>query len=363
MEKEFKIPWSKPSFGEEELNSLQTVINSGWLTQGKKTSEFEINLSEYLTSHTVVVNSGSSALACALLAHGLKPGDKVLVPNFTFFATYSVPKMLGADVILSDVDEFTLNMTPEIVEKIVKTEDVKMVIIVDVGGLPLDIEAFTELSHRYNFILIEDAAEALGSEYRSKKIGSFDHTSIFSFHIAKQITTIEGGCVSSNDKNIIKKITQIRDQGRATSGEYVHSIIGSNFRITDLQSALGIQQLNKIDSFLTTRNKIASEYKKNIKELKFQQIPHYVNNHSYMMFFAFTENSQMRDKYLNTLRANGIDARLSWLPLHKQPVNSVFHNCSFPNSEKIYANSLTLPIYNSMTDDELKFVIETCQNV
>ena len=259
MENEFKIPWSKPSFDKEELDSLQKVISSGWLTQGKKTSEFEINLSDYLSSNAVVVNSGSSALTCALLAHGLKPGDKVLVPNFTFFATYSVPKMLGANVILSDVDEFTLNMTPEIVEEIVKTEDVKFVIIVDVAGLPLDIEAFTELSHRYNFILIEDAAEALGSEYKNKKIGSFDHTSIFSFHIAKQITTIEGGCVSSHDKNIIKKITQIRDQGRSISGEYIHSIIGSNFRITDLQSTLGIEQLNKIDSFLKTRNKIALE--------------------------------------------------------------------------------------------------------
>jgi perosamine synthetase len=363
MKDEFKIPWSKPSFDKEELNSLQKVITSGWLTQGKKTSEFEINLSEYLSSNAVVVNSGSSALACALLAHGLKPGDKVLVPNFTFFATYSVPKMLGADVILSDVDEFTLNMTPEIVEEIVKTEDVKIVIIVDVAGLPLDIEAFTELSHRYNFILIEDAAEALGSEYKNKKIGSFDHTSIFSFHIAKQITTIEGGCVSSHDENIIKKITQIRDQGRSISGEYIHSIIGSNFRITDLQSTLGIEQLNKIDTFLKTRNKIALEYQKNIKELNFQQVSNYVNNHSYMMFFAFAENSAMRDKYLHTLRTNGIDARLSWLPLNNQPVNDAFHKSVFPNSENIYSNSLTLPIYNSMTDDELKFVIETCQNV
>ena len=117
MQNQFKIPWSKPSIGKEELLSLQKVIQSGWLTQGKITREFETRLSEYLSSNVITVNNGSSALTCALLAHGLKPGDKVLVPNFTFFATYSIPKMLGADVILVDVDESTLNINPESVEK------------------------------------------------------------------------------------------------------------------------------------------------------------------------------------------------------------------------------------------------------
>ena len=114
---------------------------------------------------------------------------------------------------------------------------------------------------------------------------------------------------------------------------------------------------------ISSKKQLALEYQKNIKELNFQQVSNYVNNHSYMMFFAFAENSAMRDKYLHTLRTNGIDARLSWLPLNNQPVNDAFHKSVFPNSENIYSNSLTLPIYNSMTDDELKFVIETCQNV
>ena len=363
MQDQFKIPWSKPSIGNEELESVQQVIKSGWLTQGKITNEFESQLSEYLSSNVIAVNNGSSALTCALLAHGLKPGDKVLVPNFTFFATYSVPKMLGANVILADVDESTLSLTPENVEKIVRNEDVKMVIIVDVAGMPVDIDAFTDLSRRYKFILVEDAAEALGSEYKNKKIGSFDHTAIFSFHAAKQITTIEGGCISSNDEKIIKKITRIRDQGRSASGEYVHSEIGSNFRTTDLQSAIGIEQLKKIDDFLKVRNKIAAEYKSNIKELSFQNIPDYVSKHSYMMFFAFAENQQIRNKYLDSLRSNEVDARISWLPLHDQPVNTKLSKNAYPKSGKIYNNSLTLPIYNSMTDDEIKFVLNACQNV
>tara|TARA_B100001765_G_scaffold159425_1_gene103648 strand:- start:2743 stop:3852 length:1110 start_codon:yes stop_codon:yes gene_type:complete len=362
VDNQYKIPWSKPDIGSGEVEALQKVIKSGWLTQGKITSEFETKLSEYLSSNVIAVNSGSSALMCALLAHGLKPGDKVLVPDFTFFATYSAPKMLGANVIVSDIDESTLNITPENVEKIVKNNNIKMVIVVDVAGLPVDIDAFYELSRRYKFTLIEDAAEAFGSEYKNKRIGSFDHTSVFSFHIAKQITTIEGGCVSSNDKKIIKKVSQIRDQGRSTSGEYVHNIIGSNFRTTDLQSTIGIQQLKKIDDFLKNRINIADEYKKNIKGLSFQHIPNYVTKHSYMMFFVLAENQETRDKYLKSLKTNKIDARLSWLPLHNQPANSESNMNNLPISNKIYNNSFTLPIYNSMTSDEINSVLDICQN-
>ena len=267
--------------------------------------------------------------------------------------------MLGADVVLADVDKYTLNITPEIVEKIVKTQDIKMVIVVDVAGLPVDIDALSELSNRYKFILIEDAAEALGSEYKNKKIGSFNHTSTFSFHAAKQITTGEGGCVSSNDEKIMKKIAQIRDQGRSTSGEYIHSEIGSNFRTTDIQSAIGIEQLKKIESFLESRNKIATEYKKNLKDVSFQQIPNYVSRHSFMMFFAIAENQEMRNKHLDALKSNQIDARISWLPLNCQPINEKFSNNDYPESENIYNNSLTLPIYNLMTSEEIKFVLDS----
>ena len=161
------------------------------------------------------------------------------------------------------------------------------------------------------------------------------------------------------DFKLLKKIAQIRDQGRSTSGEYIHSEIGSNFRTTDIQSAIGIEQLKKIESFLESRNKIATEYKKNLKDVSFQQIPNYVSRHSFMMFFAIAENQEMRNKHLDALKSNQIDARISWLPLNCQPINEKFSNNDYPESENIYNNSLTLPIYNLMTSDEIKFVLDS----
>tara|TARA_B100001013_G_scaffold320493_1_gene229935 strand:+ start:104 stop:661 length:558 start_codon:yes stop_codon:yes gene_type:complete len=178
---EIKVPMSRPSIDIETQNSMFDVIKSGWVSQGKKTEEFEANLSEYFSSKVVVVNNGTSALTAALLAHGIKSGDKVVVPSFTFVATSSAAKLIGAKIIIADVDIETLNITPNSIEKIVKEHgDIKAVLIVDMAGQPLDLEPIIELSKRYNFILIEDSAQAIGSEYKNKKIGSFEHTSCFS---------------------------------------------------------------------------------------------------------------------------------------------------------------------------------------
>jgi perosamine synthetase len=355
------IPWSSPDFGKDEKKAMLKIIKSGWLSQGKTTEKFESELSKYFSSHSVVVNNGSSALMCALLAHNLQPGDKVIVPNFTFSATYSVPKLLGAKIILCDVDKDTLNLNPDKVEKILKRQNVKMVIGVDVAGLPLDIDAFVELSKRYKFTFIEDAAESFGSEYKKRKIGSFDHTSIFSFHIAKLITTIEGGCITSQDKSIIKKISQIRDHGRINTNKYKHELLGSNFRITDLQSSLGLIQLQRISQFLKKRNNIAEMYKKNIKQLDFQKIPTYATKHSYMMLFGFAKNMSHRNKLLKKFHNSGIDCRLSWMPLNQQPYVNV--NRPFPNSQAIYEKAITLPIFNSMTQKNTLEIIKSLKQM
>jgi len=356
VKENISVPMARPSIGKDEKNAILDVFDSNWLAQGKITENFEKELSKYLSSNVTVVNNGSSAILCGLLAHGIKPGDKIIVPSFTYLATSSVPKILGAQVIPVDIDPNTLNVSIDSIEKIVKKQKIKMVIVVDVAGLPTDLDVLIKLSKKYNFILFEDAAEALGSEYKNKKLGSFAHTTIFSFHIAKQITTIEGGCITTLDKKLHKKIQAIRDMGRIKKG-YVHDYVSSNFRTTDIQSAIGLQQLKKIDNFIKRRERIANIFKTSIKQFNFQLVPEYASKHTYMLFFVFAKNKQQRNKIVKKLRIQGIDARLPWLPVHMQPCNPELKKHSLKNVENIFDISFTMPIFNSMTDNEIKSVV------
>jgi len=362
MNEKNSIPMSIPDIGQEEKELVLSTFENNWFSQGKLTSKFEENLGSYLSSSVTVVNNGSSALMAALLAIGIKPGDKIIVPDFTFIATSSIPKLLGAKIIPADIDKNTLNISLESIQKIVKeSSDIKAVIFTDIGGLSNNLDALNDLSARHNFSLIEDAAEAFGAEFKSKKLGSFEHTTIFSFHIAKQLTTIEGGCVASTNSKIIQKIQQIRDHGRRKSGEYVHEILGSNFRTTDIQSAIGLGQLKKIDQYIENRNNISSFYKKNIKNFEFQMIPDYVTKHSDMLFFLISKNNEEKKIALNQLLKHGIDARESFYPIHKQPCNPEIHNFHCEISEQVYEKSFTIPIFNNMNLNDAENVVE-CLN-
>ena len=359
---EIKVPMAKPVFEEDESNGIMKVVSSGWLGQGKVTEEFENALSNYFSSKVIAVNNGSSAIMCALLALGVKPGDKIAVPDFTFISTSSVPKILGASIIPIDIDQKTLNMDINSLEEILKTNNIKVVIFVDVAGLPNDIDSLVALSKKYNFTLMEDAAEGFGSEYKNRKLGSYDHTSIFSFHIAKQITTVEGGCITTKNKELLKKIKAIRDVGRYNRG-YIHDLIGSNFRITDIQSVIGLNQLKKSERFISRRIEIAKRFKNEIKNLEFQYVPNYVSRHSYMLFFALAKDSKTRDQYVEKLRDNGIDARLSFYPISEQPCNPELKQYDCPNSREIYGRAFTITLYNSLKDSEIELIIDTCNSL
>lgn len=359
MNKEMKIPMSVPSFNNKELKSISSTMKNGWVSEGKITKKFENKLEKFFPSKVSVVNNGSSALMCALIAHGVRPGDKIIVPAFTFIATSSIPKLLGAKILPVDSDPYTLNIDIKKLEELLKKHKIKIVIVVDVAGLPVDLEKIIKLSKKYNFVIIEDAAEALGSEYNSKKLGSFNHTSIFSFHIAKQISTIEGGCISTKNTSIINKIKMIKNHGRKDNGEYEHLVIGGNFRTTDIQSSIGLIQLEKINKHLEVRNKIANYYKKNLNEFNFQEIPKFATKHSHMLFFLFTENNFKRNKILKKLIARGVDARKSWKPINLQNCNKELKTKSCPNAKKIFETGITLPIYNTMTIDDAQYVIES----
>lgn len=357
-----KIPMAKPDISKEEVSAVKNVLKSGWLGQGKVTKSFEGNLEKYFDSNVVTVNSGSSALMCALLGLGITPGDTVVVPSFTFMATASVPKILGAKIIPIDINKKTLNMDLDELEKIVKKYKVDFVIFVDVGGLPNDINRITRLSKKYNFKILEDAAEAFGSEYKNKKIGSFNHTSIFSFHIAKLITTIEGGCITSKNKSLMKRIGAIKDIGRDRPG-YIHQHIGSNFRITDVQSAIGREQLKKASTYIKKRNEIAEKYRQKINSIDFQEIPSYTTLNGYMFFFGIAKNQKYRQKIINQLWKKKIDSRLAWLPINFQPCNPELKKYKCKNAEEMYKKVFTIPIYNTIKDSEVQRIIDIINSV
>jgi len=355
-----KIPWSSPEIGSEEQDAMINVIKSGWLTEGKETELFEKELADYFgAKHVVAVNNGTSALISAMIAEGVKAGDEVITPAFTFVATINSIISIGAKPVLIDCDADNFNITIDLVKEKIN-EKTKAIMLVDVAGLPCDLDAFEKLAKEYNLILIEDAAEAIGAEYKNKKVGGFNHTSIFSFHMAKDVTTIEGGCVCTNDGEINRKLRMIKNHGMQK--RYDYGFFGLNLRTTDIQSALGRAQLKKINKFLETKNRLADKYKKGLKNCCFQQIPDYATKHPYMLFGVLVDKN-IRDSFIKHLNDNGVDTRICWPSIFKQDYHSqIFSAGGSLNSEKIASEIINLPIGNGLSDEDADYVIEVFNN-
>lgn len=359
------IPWSRPDFGDDEKKAAIEVVKTGWVTQGKVTKQFEEALENYTKANDVtVVNNGTAALITALLAHGIGKGDEVIVPSLTFIATINTVLSIGAVPILADSDPKIWNTTPKLVKEKI-TEKTKAIMPVDVAGMPIDIEGFEKLAKDENLTLIEDAAAAIGGQYKGNPMGSFNHTSIFSFHIAKSLQTIEGGCVLTNSEEIGEKCKSIRNHGMSApynsklNLHYDYVNYGLNFRITDIQSAIGIAQLKKIDQQIEHRNKLVNIYKEELSDtFEFQNVPDYVTKHPYLFFGIIIDNKN-RNELAKYLVNNGVDIRICWLPAHLQSYHSqLFKDISLPGAEEVGNNSIELPL-GGCTEEEVAEVIKT----
>ncbi|MFH1770934.1 MAG: DegT/DnrJ/EryC1/StrS family aminotransferase [archaeon] len=355
-----KIEWSPPDMGSEEKEAAKRIIDSGWMTQGKETEKLESEICKYIgCKYAVVVNNGTSALIAALMAHGVGYGDEVIVPTFTFIASVNAILAVGAKPVLVDCDLKTFNTTPEIVRKAI-TKKTKAIMPVDVAGMPVDMNGFLKLAKEKNIIIIEDAAEAIGAEYENKKIGSFNHTSILSFHMAKLAAGIEGGCILTSDKTIAEKCLLLRNHGMKQ--KFVHSYFGLNLRITDIQSAIIRVQLKKINQYLDWRNKLANQYKNELKNLvKYQEIPKYVTKHPYMIFNIVVKTDQQK-KLIKSLDKNKIGNRISWIPTHEQPHHKKIFKDSFPNSKILASQIISLPMGNILKEEEVSRVCQVIKD-
>jgi perosamine synthetase len=361
-----QIPVARPAIGQEEISAVTDVLKSGMLASGDRVTEFEKKFSDFCGSnHAVAINNGTAALHAALLAAGIGPGDEVIVPAFTFVATASAVAMCGAKPVFADVDEKTFNISPQAVtEKI--TPGTKAVIGVHLFGQPCDIEALQEICESRSLKFIEDAAQAHGALYKNAKVGSFGHLACFSFYATKNMITGEGGMVTTSDKAYNARLRLLINHGQ--SEKYLHTILGYNYRMTDIGAALGLVQLKKLEKFNLRRRKNAEFYNANLA-VKGLSLPFVgsARNHVYHQYvIRLTEEFPMnRTTFMEYLKAKGIGSAIHYpIPLHRQPLFGLENDPDpCPVSTSLAGSVLSLPVHPLLDQKEIAYICDTINRV
>lgn len=371
---EWKIPLFKIYWDEEDVRMVGKSIQSGmsWAI-GPHIERLEEMLSGYVgTKYALAFNSGTSALHAALLACGVGKGDEVIVPSFTFIATANAPLFVGAKPVFADIEEKTYGLDPlDVARKI--TPKTKAIIPIHYGGSPCLIKELKKLAEKHNLILIEDAAESLGATVDAKKVGTFGNSAILSFCSNKVVTTGEGGAVVSDSPEIHKRLKLIRSHGRAenvnyfSSTEYMDYVtLGYNFRMSDITAALGIAQLRKIDRLIEMRRKNAELLSAKLSQIAEIEVPHPPDNffHVYQMYTIKVKGGQeKRDALSAYLGQKGIMSKVYFPPVHLTRFyqNELGYDCRLPYTERISHQVLTLPMYPSLTKDEINYIVESIE--
>lgn len=354
------IPQMEPWIGKEEQQAVSAYLKSGgWLTEFKKTEEFEQMLAQFVgAKHTCVVSNGTVSLFVALQALGIGPGDEVIVPNLTMIASANAVILAGAKPVLVDIKRYDLCIDLELVEKAL-TKKTKALMFVSFNGRSPDMDEIVSLCQANNLYLIEDAAQSLGSLWRGKHLGTFGEVGSFSFSAPKIITTGQGGALVTNNNALIKKIRQIKDFGRLKSGVDEHIALGYNFKFTDLQAVIGIEQMKKLPSRIERKKQIYSIYRKTLSSLKqVLFIPTDLGSTPPWFIDVLVEK---KEKLIEYLAKNQIGSRPFYPPIHTQaPYRNwnEYKNTHFPVSEEISSKGLWLPSSASLTD---KTILNICK--
>ncbi len=331
------IPWAKPAIDDAELNEVIACMKSGWLTSGPRVELFEQEMARRAgRAFGVAVSNGTSALDLALRAINIRPGDQVVVPALSYVATASTAAMQGATPVFVDVDPRNLGLDPDRAARAINN-NTKALVCTDHGGCPCDYAVLTQVSAEHNVPLIVDGAQSIGSTFAGKPTLSFGLLSTTSFHAAKMITTVEGGMVFTDDAKLNRRLRMIRSQGEDPSQKYHHVELGHNFRMTELQAAIGLAQLTKLDALLKERQQMAGEYERLFADTELRTLPGIPRGRN--SYFLFSIMVPHRDAVMAALRQRGIDTRACYpKPLYDQPIfkTNIRPNC--PVTEKACAN-------------------------
>jgi len=374
------IPYGRQVIDEDDIQSVIDVLKSDYLTTGPVVEKFEKRVANYVGSkYAVSFSNGTAALHAACFAAGISSGDEVITTPMTFVASANCVLYQGAKPIFADIDTKTYNIDPDEIRKKI-TSKTRAIIPVDFTGQPVELDQIMEIAEKNNLIVIEDAAHAIGANYKGKRIGSVADMTMFSFHPVKHITTGEGGMITTNNKTFFEKLIQFRTHGitrdqsllNVNHGPWYYEMhfLGYNYRMTDIQAALGSSQLDKLDMFIDKRKEIVRKYNDGFNELKEIVVPFQgMSSDSSWHLFVIQIKSDLlsinRKAFFDKLREANIGVNVHYIPVHLQPYYQKlgYKQGDYPNAEALYKNIITLPLFPTMTSQDVQHVIDTVKEI
>lgn len=381
MSEEF-LPFSRPSISQSAIDDVVECLKSGWIATGPRVSKFTEALQSYFqTPQALPLMSATSGLHLSLLAMNLEPGDEVITTPLTFAATLNTIVLAGGKPVLVDIDPATFNLDLNQLEASI-TDRTRVIMPVHFAGLPIDLDVLYAIAHRYGLRVLEDAAHAMGAEYKGKRIGSFGDTQVFSFHPTKNITTGEGGCVTTRDPALAEQIARLRFHGidrqafnrygKGGTQDYEVVLPGYKSNMTDIQAAIGIHQVKELDSFIAQRTELAQRYQEALSDWAqwtLPKRPDYEHVHSWHIYTPLINEEvtgMNRDEFMLAMKERNIGTGLHYRAVHLYPYYRQAFNFKvgdFPHAEDVCERIVSLPLFPSMTDAEHDKVLDVMYDI
>lgn len=370
------IPYGKQTIEQDDIQAVVDVLQSDFLTTGPKIAEFEQTVADYVgAKYAVAISNGTSALHAACFAAGIGPGDEVITTPLTFAASANCVLYCGGTPVFADVDPKTYNIDPEDIRRKI-TDRTKAIIAVHLAGQPCDMDAIHSIAREHGLIVIEDGAHALGSVYKGKKVGSMSDMTTFSFHPVKPITTGEGGMIVTDNEDYYKKMVLFRSHGITRDDSmmtrndgpwfYQQFDLGYNYRITDIQCALGCSQMKKLDRFLARRKEIVARYNEAFADCDNIITPYQLSDteSGWHLYIVQVKNCDRRQVFEN-MREKGIGVNVHYIPVYMHPYYQEhgYEKVHCANAEEIYSHIISLPLYPGLTSEQQDYVIDTLKRL